>query len=509
MAAIRLVLLLTVFACGPLLSGCDSSGSPKAEPAAQTPASAETVEKSEEPAASATDEEYIQAAHRLTGHFARGDYEALLAMFDETMKAAGGGRNDLWEQSWNKVKEYGGDFEKIGVSVAGREKDGDREYAVVKHDLIFSRARFIQRTAFSLDGKVAGLFFLPGQITVDADGAAKYQPSKKSQPEGLVETEVTIESQPGLPLKGTLTRPDGPVKAVLLLIPGSGPMDRDEKMHLNHPFRDLAHGLAQKGLASLRFDKITHAYAGKIASSPNAERFTLDEEIVIDAVNAFKWLQAREDFKGQDIFLLGHSQGGSIAAYINSKGADAAGYVVLGAISGPVWEVQYQQTIRYLDGLKASGELEESKYDHKWAEAELAKAKRLEDMTDEEVLKETIFNAPAWYIRHEAGMRPTDRHLADRKPVLVLHGARDRQVFAEHHQVWREKLKDHPAAAFRLYERLNHLFGEYRGDPVPYNDLVKVEYAQRTPIPQYVIDDISNWINKNLASKKAAKQDPN
>ncbi|MDZ7606573.1 MAG: hypothetical protein U5K79_13515 [Cyclobacteriaceae bacterium] len=47
---------------------------------------------------------------------------------------------------------------------------------------------------------------------------------------------------------------------IVLFVHGSGPNDRDETIGPNKPFRDIAYGLAEKGIASLRYDKRTFVY---------------------------------------------------------------------------------------------------------------------------------------------------------------------------------------------------------------------------------------------------------
>ena len=53
----------------------------------------------------------------------------------------------------------------------------------------------------------------------------------------------------------------------VVLVHGSGPNDRDESIGPNKPFRDLAEGLASRGIAVLRYDKRTRTHAGRVARS--------------------------------------------------------------------------------------------------------------------------------------------------------------------------------------------------------------------------------------------------
>ena len=67
------------------------------------------------------------------------------------------------------------------------------------------------------------------------------------------------------PLKGMLTLPDGdgPFPAVVL-VHGSGSSNMDEKVGKLTPFKDIALGLADRGIASVRYDKRSYAHGLKM-----------------------------------------------------------------------------------------------------------------------------------------------------------------------------------------------------------------------------------------------------
>ena len=305
------------------------------------------------------------------------------------------------------------------------------------------------------------------------------------------EKNITFESQEGYPISGTLTMPHGGAKAAVVLIHGSGPNDRDESVGANKPFRDLSHGLAEKGIAVLRYDKITYTYGRQIASGPNYPRLTVEQEVVVDAANAFKFLQTQPGINADKIFLLGHSLGGGLLSYI---GTDAAGYVIMGGTPRKFWEISYDQNMDLISGMEAAGMKAEVEQGKVLIESEMAKTKELFSKSDDDLLNETIFGMPTIYLKHLGAIDPVKLHMADGKPVLVLHGAKDRQIYIKDYELWQGGLKSHPDAQFRLYENLNHLFGEYTGEPVEPMELVSVEYAHSTPVPAYVIKDIAEWI---------------
>src|SRR5690554_1224314 len=87
-----------------------------------------------------------------------------------------------------------------------------------------------------------------------------------------------------LALPGTLAMPEGegPFPAVVL-VHGSGPQDRDSTIGPNRPLRDIALGLAGRGIATLRYDKRTRMYPIAASFDPD---FSLDKESTDDAVAA-------------------------------------------------------------------------------------------------------------------------------------------------------------------------------------------------------------------------------
>ena len=74
------------------------------------------------------------------------------------------------------------------------------------------------------------------------------------------------------PLNGLLTLPDcldGKVPAVVF-VHGSGASNMDERIYKLTPFKDLAEGLAERGIASIRYDKRSFVYGRKMALIPTA-----------------------------------------------------------------------------------------------------------------------------------------------------------------------------------------------------------------------------------------------
>lgn len=145
--------------------------------------------------------------------------------------------------------------------------------------------------------------------------------------EAFTETDVAFSSGP-TSLAGTFTQPSEQVpSALVLLIPGSGEVDRDAD-HRSLPLglsRDLAHTLALHGIASLRYDK-----RGIGASGGSYLHAGLHDNRA-DAEAALAWLRRRGTGAAPSVFVIGHSEGGLIAELLAADHEDLAGVVLLAA----------------------------------------------------------------------------------------------------------------------------------------------------------------------------------
>ena len=150
-------------------------------------------------------------------------------------------------------------------------------------------------------------------------------------------------------LAGTLTLPqgDGPFPAVLL-ISGSGLQDRDETLVGHKPFWVLADHLSRAGIAVLRVDDPGIGQSTPHPKPPTTADFATD----VEAGVAF----LKQDDRMGRIGLIGHSEGGLIAAIVASRSNDV-GFVVLMAGPGvPGAELLRKQNERIFDAAGIAGE---------------------------------------------------------------------------------------------------------------------------------------------------------
>lgn len=161
-----------------------------------------------------------------------------------------------------------------------------------------------------------------------------------------VATEVTLPAEPA-PLYGTLLTPDGDIRAAAVILPGSGPTDRNGDNVNNGTglniragtYRLLAKSLAGQGIATLRIDK---RGIGRSAAAGPDER-TLSFDRMIDDARA--WAAEAATRTGRPCaWLIGHSEGALVALGATRTADDKiCGLVLLSGAGRPAAVVIAEQ----------------------------------------------------------------------------------------------------------------------------------------------------------------------
>jgi hypothetical protein len=362
----------------------------------------------------------------------------------------------------------------IGAPVSEPTGTGD---TLLKLPVVFAHGAATVLASVS-EGWLTGLQIAPAGA---AQPTQPWQPPDYADPATLSEQEVTVGSGP-LAVPGTLTRPvaPGPHPAVVMLV-GSGPLDRDETIGRNKPFKDIAWGLAAAGFATVRFDKVTYAHPDKLDAT-----FTIDDEYLHHALAAVELLQRSPGIDPERVFILGHSLGGTVAPRIAAAEPSVAGLILLAGGAEPIHWAAVSQ-FRYLASLDPStAAASQQIIDNVTRQAEAVD--NLDPSTPTPAA-DLPFGTPAAYWLSLRGYDPTAEAAKVGRPMLVLQGARDYQVtVADDLSRWQAALSGRPDVTVHVYDADNHFFFAGHGPSTP----AEMEPAQHAD--PAVVTDIAAWV---------------
>lgn len=305
---------------------------------------------------------------------------------------------------------------------------------------------------------------------------------------------IIIGENTKYPLNGLLTLPENitePVPAVVF-VHGSGSSNMDEKVGQLTPFKDLAEGLANKGIASIRYDKRSFAHGLKMVRDKSTI-ITIKEETIDDAILATELLKKDSRIDSHNIFIIGHSMGGMLAPRIDSEGGKYKGLIIMAGTPRKLEDVMLEQNEAVISSTKGLVN---------WiVRKQVAKLSGLfsglYELSDEEAKKKKVMGGTTLYYFKEMGEHSVADYLATtKKPMLIVQGEKDFQVSVEKDfNEYKRLLNDKTNVEFRLYENLNHAFVNYL-----YSDILKAkqEYNTERHIGEEVISDIADWIMKNV-----------
>ena len=409
-----------------------------------------------------------QIAIGLLDRLDAGDYAAAEASFGPAMAVAVPA--DKLKAVWKSLPAQAGAAKGRGTPQV-RTQGGATLVVVPLHH---ANAELLASIAVDADGRIVGFLISPAPPPPAA------APTSDAT---YIERDIKVgNGERALP--GTLTMPKlasakAPVPAIVL-VHGSGPQDRDETIGPNRPFLDIARGLAERGIASLRYDKRSKARPQDFAGGD----FDMDDETTDDAVAAIAALRATPGVDPARAYVLGHSQGGMLAPRIAALSGDVAGLILLAAPARPLLDILQEQN-RYLLGADGSIEPAEQAFLDELA-GKVAAVRGAATMA----AKDTPLGLPAGYWRAFDAIDPVADAQAITTPMLLLQGGRDIQVVAADWQRWRAALADSPRATFKHYPALNHLgvAGEGAGR--------LAEYQMVGHVDAQLIADIADWIDE-------------
>ena len=378
------------------------------------------------------------------------------------------------DKIWSSVLQQGGAVR--GLAPA-RVVQASRDGAMVIVPITLERLTLDVKVNVA-NGMVAALFLAPSEAPAQTWNAPAYVAPAK-----FTNVAVTVGAAPTA-LGGTLSLPKTADKVpAVVLIHGSGATDRDEAVGGIRPFRDIAEGLASRGVAALRYDKRTKAYPPDQFPQLYPRSFTVREETMDDALAAVALLAQRPEIDARRIVIVGHSLGATLAPRIAEGRNDIAAVVILAGATRPLPLILVEQT-EYLLALNGpADDVARQRIEAMKREAARAMAAKPGDVGP------PILGIPPGYWADLNAYDPAATAARLSLPLLILQGGRDYQVTAENLKRFKTALAGHPNVTIREFPSLNHLFVSGEGISRP------EEYQRPGHIDAAVIETLAGFVS--------------
>lgn len=211
------------------------------------------------------------------------------------------------------------------------------EAELLKRKIMFANAPQEPAAGHTTRATGIGPSGLPTPFMIDhaAGGFHVYAERRRPQlpvgPLPYVSQDVVFDTpDPDVAPVGTLTYPKsgGPFPAVVL-VAGTGAHDRDAGMALHKTLLVLADHLTRQGFAVLRYDK-----RGVGLTGGQMHPLSTTDDYTADALAAVRFLKMQPNVNPAQVGIMGHSEGGIIAAMAAAQAPQDVRFIVMLAGTG-------------------------------------------------------------------------------------------------------------------------------------------------------------------------------
>jgi len=278
-------------------------------------------------------------------------------------------------------------------------------------------------------------------------------------------------------INGTLLTPETPTKDLVIIIPGSGPTDRDgnQQMTRNNSLKLLATGLAKKGIASYRYDKRVLTLIRRNALKEDKLSFDMFIEDAIATVDFFK-----KENRFSNIYIIGHSQG-SLVGMVAAQQIEVTGFISLSGPGQAIDKTIINQVALQMPDLKEK------------AEEAFNTLKTKGKVTDYSPALASIFRPSVQPFMASWMQYNPQEEIAklDGENVLIITGTKDIQISEEEATLLQ---KGNPKATLVTIPKMNHVLRIIEGGDL---ENTKSYNLSALPISEDVVTHIEQFIKKN------------
>ncbi|MFC0558992.1 alpha/beta hydrolase [Halalkalibacter alkalisediminis] len=317
----------------------------------------------------------------------------------------------------------------------------------------------------------------------------------------MKEREVQFKSISGMNIFGTLTQPTSmdQRRPAILLVPGSGPLDRNgngkRKSQTLNLYNQLASFLTEQGFITLRYDK---RGTGKSEASFMETGFW---DLVEDARAAIQTLKEEPAVDPKRIFVIGHSEGGILAPEI-VKGHNLAGLILVAGAAQSLPEAlafQREQTVQELKNVKGiKGKLLSLFNVGEKAEKQGQKFDQKILRSTKDVVRYQGIKINAKWFREHATYNIYEGLVEIDCPVLAVTGSKDLQVMPE--RVYETVKYTKVETEAHIVDGMNHMLRD-QADDVGILQLKKAyKDVGSQPLSPPFLELVKMWLNKHVSS---------
>ncbi|NQX42435.1 hypothetical protein SAMN05421820_111158 [Pedobacter steynii] len=354
------------------------------------------------------------------------------------------------------------------------QSKAEGEFFAVSVDVKFEKETQGFLLVFNKGEKMVGLF--PRQRS----NQQSYLRPVYADTNAYKEKEIYIKTA-GHSLVGMLTTPaKGSNFPIVVLLHGSGASDMDATVGANKPFKDLAAGLATKGIASIRYVKRTLVYPGEFNKV-----FTVKEAVTDDALAAIALARTIPGADKKKIYLFGHSMGGMLAPRLATLAPDLNGLILAAAPARKLTELIDEQNRDAAAQVKDTTGAVKKQLEEALKETAKTRITKLGLVKPDSLL----LGLPAayWIDLNLYDQVGTAKKLIKQK-MMIVQGGFDFQISPQDYQIWNTALGKKKNVTLKLYPDLNHLLSpqKEKGNMSQYGIPVSVSGI--------LVNDIATWI---------------